>query len=547
MMQYPCKETLIRYGSLLALGIVIAWTLTALSLSLKYPFANDSTGVIQEAEFWHAGQGLMRTAPLMQLPQSFAPSPLFPPGSSLLVSAVSLGGLSADAAALWVSRLSWALMPLAVAFALASLIGFVRAAACGVLAAFSPGAVENGYMALTDVPFLVLVAFSLGLLVRAQGMRRWVPAMLVAGLLGGAAYALRNAGAVLLVAVVIAYVLAVLVRVSSVKLAISHLVVWGLGVACIAVPLFWRNYLLFGQFQPYQNSGASFGYLQSLRIFMSGLFMDMSGSKTIALLAWDFKLLLLVGVPLVAWLLYLALVQFRRAVPEQRFAFLLLVSYAVLASIIVIIAQKRYGVDGSLRYAMQSAWVMLGMAAYALSGKKKLFLLLTALLLAGRAVYLNDDLKREGYIAEAFAAYPRFADAAAVLPKNWVLTNRIKYELARDSTLPGLVAHLPVDAVIVSNQDTFVQRLVRSRAIMHLELDSATDSKGFATVTQIVAARAPGRPLYCVIVPTNRMLRELSARDWERQVAQTAAGQFDVIEQRDNYLLLKLRDKSGAR
>ncbi|MES1999773.1 MAG: methyltransferase domain-containing protein [Pseudomonadota bacterium] len=57
-------------------------------------------------------------------------------------------------------------------------------------------------------------------------------------------------------------------------------------------------------------------------------------------------------------------------------------------------------------------------------------------------------------------------------------------------------------------------------------------------------ARVPGR---CLIVPTNRMLREPSVRDWERQIAQTAAGQFDVIEQHDNYLLLKLRDRSGAR
>ncbi|GBL45779.1 hypothetical protein SFMTTN_1590 [Sulfuriferula multivorans] len=546
-MQYPWKETLIRYGSLLMLGIVIAWTLTALNSPFKYPFENDSTGVIQEAEFWHAGQGLMRTASLTQLPQLFAPTTLFPPGYSLLVGSVILGGISADTAALWVSRFFWVLMPLAVAFALAPLTGFARAAVCGVLAALSPGAVENGYMAMTDVPFLVLVAFSLGLLARAQRMRRWVPAMLMAGLLSGTAYALRNAGAALLVAVVCAYVLAVLVRACSVKLAISHLVVWGLGVACMAVPLFWRNYLLFGQLQPYQNSEASFGYLQSLRIFISGLFMDMSGSKTIALLAWDFKLLLLAGVPMAAGLLYLALVQLRRAVPEQRFTILLLASYAVLASIIVIIAQKRYGVDGSVRYAMQSTWVMLGLAAYALFSKKKLFLLLTALLLAGRAVYLNDDLQREGYIAEAFASSPRFVDAAAVLPKDWILTNRIKYELARDSTLPSLVTHLPVDAVIVSNQDTFVQRLVRSRAIMHLELDSATDSKGFAAVAQIVAARAPGRPLYCLIVPTNRMLRGPSARDWERQIAQTAAGQFDVIEQHDNYQLLKLRDRFGAR
>ena len=545
-MQYMFKDSLIRYGSLLALGFSIAWTLTALSLPLKYPFANDSTGYIQEAEFLHAGQGLIRTASLTQLPRLFAPSTLFPPGYSLLVSVASLGGLSADVAALWVSRLFWVLTPLAVAFALAPLTNFARAAACGVLAALSPGVVETGYMALTDVPFLVLVAFSLGLLARTQGMRRWVPAMLVAGLLSGAAYALRNAGAALLVAVVSTYVLATLVRACSVKQAISHMVVWALGVACIMVPLLWRNHLLFGQVQPYQASEASFGYLQSLRIFMSGLFMELSGSKTIALLAFDFKLLLLLGVPLAAWLLYLALVQFRRAVPEQRFIVLLFASYAVLASIIVIIAQKRYGADGSVRYAMQSAWVMLGLAAYGLTGKKKLSLLLIGLLLAGRAVHLNDDLQRESFIAEAFAVYPRFADAAAVLPGDWILTNRIKYELARDSTLPSLVERLPVDAVIVSNQNSFVQRLVRSRAIMHLELDSAADSKGFATVAQIAAARAPGRPLYCLIVPTNRMFREPSARDWERQVAQTAAEQFDVIEQHDNYLLLKWRDRSGA-
>lgn len=545
-MQYMFKDTLIRYGSLLVLGFSIAWTLTTLSLPLKYPFANDSTGYIQEAEFLHAGQGLIRTASLTQLPRLFAPSTLFPPGYSLLVSVASLGGLSADVAALWVSRLFWVLTPLAVAFALAPLTNFARAAACGVLAALSPGVVEFGYMALTDVPFLVLVAFSLGLLARAQGMRRWVPAMLVAGLLSGAAYALRNAGAALLVAVVSTYVLAALVRACNVKKAISHMVVWALGVACIMVPLLWRNHLLFGQVQPYQASEASFGYLQSVRIFMSGLFMELSGSKTIALLAFDFKLLLLFGVPLAAWLLYLALVQFRRAVPEQRFIVLLFASYAVLASIIVIIAQKRYGADGSVRYAMQSAWVMLGLAAYGLTGKKKLSLLLIGLLLAGRTVHLNGDLQRESFIAEAFAVYPRFADAATVLPGDWILTNRIKYVLARDSTLPSLVARIPVDAVIVSNQNSFVQRLVHSRAIMHLELDSAADSKGFATVAQIAAARAPGRPLYCLIVPTNRMFREPSAQDWKRKVAQTAAGQFDVIEQHENYLLLKWRDRSGA-
>jgi hypothetical protein len=533
-------ETIIRYGCLFLIGLTFVWTLTALSQALKYPYGNDATGYIQEAKFWLAGQGLIRTASLSRLPQSFVPTSFFPPGYSLLTAFASLGRLSIDDAALSVTRLSWAVIPVAVVFALAPLIGFVQATLCGVLVTLSPGVVENGYAAGTDVPFLALVAFSMGLLVRGWRAERWLPMTASAGVLAGAAYALRNAGAALFAAVLASYLLAALARLDGLKQIVSRLGVWGLSAGCVVGPLLWRNYVLFGRLQPYDHAGAPFGYLQSVRIFLSGLLTDLTGSKAVAMLAWDFKWLLS-GVPVAAWLLYRGLVRFPRTEQRRRFACVLLGSYAAFAGILVIVAQKRYGADGSLRYAMQAVWALLGLAAYALADKKRLLLLVTVLLLASRVAYVNADLQRERTIAKAFSVHARFADAATALPREWILTNRIKYVLAQDDSLRALIRSLPTDAVIVANQDRFLQRLVRDRAIMHLELERVTDGAGFDEVVRVAKARALDRPVYALVVATNRILRDSTAQEWTQLLSRAVNPQFETVAIRDNYVLLKWR------
>ncbi len=183
---------------LTCLGAVLLGVLISFMLPVQYPFANDTTGYLQEAQNWLHGEGLLRGTGWSDTARDFSVFPLYPPGFSLVIGGLSKLGLSLPHAALTASWLAWLLLLPAIAYTVRPLVGRWPAMVIAVLAVSSPGFIEWGYLALSDAGMTLFSVLSLGILLRQDCNRNgnW-HAILLSGLLAGCAYSLRNAAAVL--------------------------------------------------------------------------------------------------------------------------------------------------------------------------------------------------------------------------------------------------------------------------------------------------------------------------------------------------------------
>ena len=154
----------------LVLALLLAGPLLAGLISLRYDkirFAGeDSDGVkyVQAARNLLNGKGLVHSRHGATAPWGEIWEPLreWPPGYPILVAGVSRAtGLEPLTAALWITRLSWAILPALFLLCLRPLLPAWWAAAVALLAAFSPGFLASGTVPRTDAPFCALVCLTL--------------------------------------------------------------------------------------------------------------------------------------------------------------------------------------------------------------------------------------------------------------------------------------------------------------------------------------------------------------------------------------------------
>jgi len=541
------------YALVTVIGIAAVWLAVMLALPLRYPYANDTAGYVEEAANLLAGNGLRRSTYGSGTGRELAPQPFFPPGFSIAIAGLGVFGVSPKAASLALSWASWALLTPAVFFALRTLLpGILLPGAIGITAATSPGLYEWGFQGLSDAPALLLSVMSIGALLRAvrQESADWQWA-LFSGLSAGLAYAVRNAAVVLPPTAIAVFGAAIVWRTLCVRTALWRASAWGLGFAAILVPLLVRNALAFGQIQPYfAHVGQSdYGWISAVRLVLWSVLLDVTGSRVIADLAWSFVLLAVVGLPTTTIVLWLAARFWRGALPHARLAVFTLTVFVGLGLAMVAIGRVRFDwVETTLtRYVMQYSWAPLGITAAIVAGaalappvavgalRQGTVVLLCALLIVGHAWFIRDDLAREAKIAGAFASQSDFITAARSLrERTWVLTNQIRRAIARDISLKLYVEGLPKDVELISN---FAPTLYLETGRICRSVQATRDQ--LETIGK-EAAQADGEPsLVGIFVPTDRMLRQPDAGAWQRPVLEHLGPRFLVEKLSANVLIVR--------
>ena len=533
----------------LSLGVLV-WLLAIITAQVRFPIGNDAIGYMSEAANLLKGQGLVRVVTETATPDiDFAPTVFQPPGFALVVAALSTLGLSVETAALAFSRLSWALLPLALLFALRPILSLAWAGAVAALVVLSPGIYLYGSTINTDVPTLLLIALATGLMLRGVGPRPRVGYLLFAGVLLGLAYALRNSVTAVYVGMAAALAAAFVLRLMPLGSSVKSFAWVLLGSAPFIGLLMLRNYLLFGEVQPYVLMvGTDATLLQSFRVYLDGLLWDITGSPALAKhLAWDFKVLALAAVPVAGLLTYGLWRNWRNAGLSQRLAVLYGLLFSGAGAAMLVIAHTYHGLDFHflLRHMMQYVWILLAVTVVALLaiGDRKAPLaagLLVAILLASRIGFIVEDLRTQRTMQEAFSRSSNIVEAARpFLADGRILTDQIKRRLAEDGAIPAAIRALPGDALILSNQGQLLGYLT-GRPVRTVPFAGASNLSGVRNgVAQVFHDMRRDRPVFLVFVPDNRIVRDPDAHTWQAQVRSGLPADYALVASDTNVLVLR--------
>ena len=523
----PSNHPLSEAAFMLLLSALLVAALIALQWGLKYPWANDSAGYIEEASHLLAGQGLTRSAAWDAPDTPTAAFPLFPPGLSLATAALAVLGVPVAWAALAISWLAWLGMAPAVAWATRPLAGLWPARVIGLLAAASPAFAEWGFQALSDAPMIFFSVLALGLLARVDALAT-LPARAWAwsGVFAGLAYLFRNAGAVLPLTVIALLALVWLTQRLTFMATLRAGLAWGGGFALVAFPLFAYNVITFGSIQPYfaAHGTIDYGLTLAARISLWSLLLDLSGWRVVADLAWNAKLLAVLapfGLAAV-WLIA------RRRAPAFPPAGGLFLLYALIGCALVVWGRSRFDwVETTLtRQMMPYAWALLALGAWALqrlAGRAWIAVagIVLVLLTAGRIHHLWQDLDREYAVREAVRT-DGYVETARQHP-DWLLTPRIKLDVAADTRLFAPIRALPPDAYLVSNQAGLL-RVPAQRSVRTITL-VPTDLAALRTLRP----RLGTRQLVLVAIPTNARLHAADAAQWQAALRTALGEDIDVL------------------
>lgn len=511
-----------RYPLALLLGVLIAGAFVLAVTPTAYVYRDpDSSFYLEAARNLLDGKGLTVSAGLEKLPATTEPLALWPPGYPLLI---VLGSALTGVDPLWIapalSWASWALMPAALMFALQGLLTTRSSFAVATLAMIAPGAIDFAWQPMTDLPFLLLTILSFGLLVRGASGTPGLRLVLLAGLVAGLAYAVRNAGVALVPAVVGAYAAMVLFRLTSWRRAIRTLVAWGTGFALILAPLQVRNLLVFGGVQPYQMDPSTLGVLANLRYLAAAALNDVVAVHGLMdAVVWRDGVLLLAGLACAALLWRLRgrpLAAWRELPGGSRETVILLGSYAAAAAAVLVAARSRYewGEFIGLRHLLQLDWILLAAAAVALERGPPLrrtgvavTLALIATLLIFRVSYLAAELqmaRREGEVATA----PSLAGFARI-DSDYRHRLAVKLTLARDEQLLSAIGGLPFATILVSNYDDVV-RVRTGRVVQPAVLGADCDLRG---ALRLADGAAPPPAVLVLLFPRRELL---ASGCWER-------------------------------
>ncbi|GJM44035.1 MAG: hypothetical protein DHS20C21_08770 [Gemmatimonadota bacterium] len=311
-------------------------------------FDDDSTAYVEAGRNFAAGRGfVIWPYGLGGFREEFVPLVVFPPGFPFLISLGVRLGASAEAAAIWIPRICFLLMPALLyrvfRFVMPRGVSLVAA----VISCLTPPVVFHSMCAMSDVPFLFATLLGFWALFRgvSADRRRWIVA---AGVVAGLAAGIRNAGYAVPVAVVAAFVLGGPWRRLS-----GYLVGFALGYSPIVI----RNLVVFGIGQPYHMppSGLSAGAVvrETFRAF-DAIFVAFTVSWAVVVPL----LLALVGVSTV-WLFGGGrFARLRATQPARLLCGSVLALYAVAGVSMIVITRYVWDVDPvNPRFLIQYHWV----------------------------------------------------------------------------------------------------------------------------------------------------------------------------------------------
>lgn len=518
------------YLPAILLGIILASLIINIASPYRYPFTNDSAGYIEEAINFAAGGRFQRTQNAFAAVE-FAPTPFQPPGYSFFIALSALAGFQAEQVALWLPRIAWALIPFAVTFCFLPVLDTRIAMTCGILVASSPGLYDTAYKASPDTVFLLLSILSFGLIVRAFEKQRstyWL--LFWSGFLASVGYALRNPGMAVFAAAVGTLFFAAIIRRISWNQAFKCFAAYVAGILPVLTILLTRNLSVFGMIQPYGGPTIEFGLLRSIRLYIWSMFYDLSGIHFIAQIAWDAVIFLLIIVPASLLFIWGAWKHFNKNSLPWQISSIVIVQYFIAGSVLVIYvrAYRDLSEITLLRHVMQYSWCVLVAMVLAAGGNAVLknktgtiiMGFLAVLVLFGHARFIYLDLYKEAVLSRLVVSKNSFAEVVEQMPdQSWVITNQVKKKYAHDKILQGKINELPANAYIISNYAKTLKPTT-GRKIKEYEFPKDLSKSGFFRQTESKAAEIVAkRPLYWLILPGNRMLKQYG-NTWQQTILQ---------------------------
>lgn len=349
----------IALSALLA-GVLVVSAVITLWSGRVYPYVgNDSATYIETAWHFLAGDGLY-AAPRLGDPANLDMSrnPLFPPGYSLLIAAVSSLGVQPSIAAIWISRIAAMVVPLALVLLFRTLVPPWVLLLLGLAVIASPGMTATEISAMSDTSFLLLVMASFGVLMGngSKKIRFW----LLSGALAGMAYWLRNVGLALLLSLPVGLATAHVVGVNRLE-SWRPLLAWLAAGAIFSLPMLALNYEIYGSVQPYAMGMSTIGLLENVRTFISMQVVDTAGTRLLSNAGWDWRLFVLLALPVVLATSYVAVKMWAGMESQRKLIVLALLGYVCAGAVLVIAARTRYewGDVISERHALQYSWAVL--------------------------------------------------------------------------------------------------------------------------------------------------------------------------------------------
>ncbi len=467
-----------HYIIALLLGVAIVACFMAMVEPITYLYRHpDGSHYLEAARNFLAGQGLMVTAGLEKFPLATVPLSLEPPGYPIIVALGSrFFGVDPEWFAPWIVWVSWGLLPSALLFALRPVLRNWSIHVISVLVMIAPGVIENAWQPLTDILFLLVTILSFGLLFRGSWARANPYLLILSGVLGGLAYALRNVGLALFVSIAAGYVALILLNLLHPNIAMRRILWWGAGAAIVLIPLEIRNLNVFGTFQPYQMAPSQLGLLVNIRYYLLESLTDITAlhGLTDAFL-WNGKFFFATGavVLILAAVNRKLLLRLWTELPAGRKEVLIIFIANILAgSAIVILARSRYQWNEVInqRQILQYDWLLLAVCALLLEqaaplSKKALAAIsISVMVLAGlRMTYAWQEIEMD---RQEYAVAQNASDlvtGARTIPSSSALA--MKLVIARDQDLIRAVKDLPADTILVSNYDDVLR--VKTGRVVH--------------------------------------------------------------------------------
>jgi hypothetical protein len=343
------KSWPLHWLSLIAITAIVLANL--LIRSTSFPFSVDSASYIEMARTL-AMEGAALVSPYGLEGNHRAPSSLFPIGFPLFLSLFQLAGIDgreASVALNWISSLA---LPLVFYLGFRSVLGDAYALVVALLSISTPGFIIYSGMGLADIFSLLIAGASIGFLINANSSRLAI----VAGILAGVAYSVRNAHIALLASVAVYFVLIWIIEKQD-RRELRSTVVWFLvGATAIVVPLIVRNLIVFGEINPYSMEPSTIGLLENSRTYLREFVYDITGHRNTAVVAQGIPGLVVVT-GLLCSIAWMAMLLWDRLDTKQRRTLLLCSVYSFIGACVVVAARSRYqwGESINIRHTLQYA------------------------------------------------------------------------------------------------------------------------------------------------------------------------------------------------
>jgi len=465
----------------LGLGALAVLAYDGVLASYRYPYSGDSASYIDmAAALLREGRPLVTPWDVDPGDRDAVPQPLFPPGFSVLIAALTPLFGDVRLAALFPGRVAAALLPWLIVVLFRGVVADGVLAGVAALALLSQGVRDWHFLAYSDVPALALAVLALGALGRGLGFAgrdgRGAAAWLIgAGLAAGAAYAVRNAGLAVLAASVATLLYA---RIRGAGPARAPLY-WLAGAAPPLAALLAYNVATFGRLQPYDMPQSTRRWPANLGDYALAQLDDLGVPEW--LLGAAPPALAVLALAGLAAAVAAAFWRLRRE-PARQGLVVLLGGYAGAGALLLVASRSRYEwgnfIDSRnvLQYSFAYA-LGLALAADALvppRWRRGAALLLLLALLSVLAATVRDVRAARGYHQETWLA------------------------LSQDVAVMDAARALPADALIASNAAVLF-RLGVPRPVRELEV-GGDDRDFIVELGQLTRAAAGRRPTAFLLV-----------------------------------------------